>query len=84
MIADVPQRQSKVQEIYLKCSKARNEYLLNLAAANASMKKYYLQDISALIDVSAFAFSFCYRVGPEAGGIFFFFFFQFNRQLKHN
>lgn len=55
MIADVPQRQSKVQEIYLKCGKARNEYLLNLAAANASMKKYYLQDISTLIDVSAFA-----------------------------
>lgn len=67
MIADVPQRQSKVQEIYLKCSKARNEYLLNLATANASMKKYYLQDISTLIDVSAFAFSFCYRVGPEVG-----------------
>lgn len=37
----------------MKCSKARNEYLLNLAAANTSMKKYYLHDISALIDVSA-------------------------------
>lgn len=49
-----PQRQSKVQDIYLKCSKARNEYLLNLAAANTTMKKYYLQDISALTDVSAF------------------------------
>lgn len=74
MIADVPQRQSKVQEIYLKCSKARNEYLLNLAAANASMKKYYLQDISTLIDVSAFASSFCYRVGPEVGGVSLLFF----------
>lgn len=53
MIAFVPQRQGKVKEIDLKCSKARNEYLLNLAAANASMNKYYLQDISTLIDVSA-------------------------------
>ncbi len=53
IIVYVPQRQGKVQEIYLKCSKARNDYLLNLAAANASMNKYYLQDISTLIDVSA-------------------------------
>lgn len=52
MIVSVLQRQGKVQDIYLKCSKARNEYLLNLAAANASMNKYYLQDISTLIDVS--------------------------------
>uniref|UniRef100_A0A3Q3VYA0 F-BAR domain-containing protein n=1 Tax=Mola mola TaxID=94237 RepID=A0A3Q3VYA0_MOLML len=43
-------RQGKVQDIYLKCSKARNEYILNLAAANATMKKYYFQDISTLID----------------------------------
>ncbi|XP_053174126.1 rho GTPase-activating protein 4a [Scomber japonicus] len=46
----IEKRQVKVQDIYLKCSKARNEYLLNLAAANASMDKYYLQDISTLID----------------------------------
>lgn len=46
----IEKRQGKVQEIYLKCSKARNEYLLNLAAANTSMNKYYLQDISTLID----------------------------------
>lgn len=46
----IEKRQSKVQDIYLKCSKARNDYLLNLAAANASMEKYYLQDISTLID----------------------------------
>lgn len=49
----VPQRQGKVQEIQVKCSKARNDYLLNLAAANASMNKYYLKDISTVIDVSA-------------------------------
>ncbi|XP_042347544.1 rho GTPase-activating protein 4-like isoform X2 [Plectropomus leopardus] len=46
----IEKRQGKVQEINLKCSKARNEYLLNLAAANASMNKYYLQDITNLID----------------------------------
>lgn len=47
------QRQGKVQETQLKCTKARNDYLLNLAAANAAMNKYYLEDICTLIDVSA-------------------------------
>lgn len=46
------QRQSKVQETQLKCTKARNDYLFNLEAANASMNKYFLEDLSALIDVS--------------------------------
>lgn len=46
----IEKRQGKVQDIYLKCSKARNDYLLNLAAANSSVNKYYLQDISTLID----------------------------------
>ncbi|XP_048033887.1 rho GTPase-activating protein 4a [Megalobrama amblycephala] len=46
----IEKRQSKVQEIQLKCTKARNDYLLNLAAANACMNKYYLQDLSTLID----------------------------------
>ncbi|MEQ2279979.1 hypothetical protein AMECASPLE_014844, partial [Ameca splendens] len=46
----IEKRQVKVQEIQLKCSKVRNEYLLNLSAANSSMNKYYLQDITTLID----------------------------------
>ncbi|XP_029361869.1 rho GTPase-activating protein 4-like [Echeneis naucrates] len=46
----IEKRQIKAQEMYLKCSKARNDYLINLGAANASMTKYYLQDISTLID----------------------------------
>ncbi|KAM6977779.1 SLIT-ROBO Rho GTPase-activating protein 2B-like [Aplochiton taeniatus] len=46
----IEKRQGKVQEIHLKCTKARNDYLLNLAAANTSMNKYYLQDISTLIN----------------------------------
>lgn len=32
--------------------KARNEYLLTLEAANAALFKYYIQDLSHLIDVS--------------------------------
>ncbi|XP_072306108.1 rho GTPase-activating protein 4-like isoform X2 [Eucyclogobius newberryi] len=48
----IEKRQIKVKDVYLKCSKGRNDYLLNLSAANASMNKYYLQDISTLIDVT--------------------------------
>ncbi|XP_067383636.1 SLIT-ROBO Rho GTPase-activating protein 3-like [Channa argus] len=54
----IEKRQRKAQEIYLKCSKARNDYLLNLAAANASMNKYYLQDISTLIDCADVGYHF--------------------------
>lgn len=43
-------RHGRAQETQLKCTKARNEYLLNLSAANAGLNKYYLQDISTLID----------------------------------
>ncbi|XP_057175041.1 SLIT-ROBO Rho GTPase-activating protein 3 isoform X2 [Triplophysa rosa] len=43
-------RQGKVQETLLKCTKARNDYLLNLSAANVTMNKYYLEDICTLID----------------------------------
>ncbi|KAM8830258.1 rho GTPase-activating protein 4a [Synchiropus picturatus] len=46
----IEKRQGKVQDIHLKVSKARNDYLLNLAAANTSVHKYYLQDVAALID----------------------------------
>ncbi|XP_062314591.1 SLIT-ROBO Rho GTPase-activating protein 3-like isoform X2 [Osmerus eperlanus] len=46
----IEKRQGKVKEIHLKCTKARNDYLLNLAAANTSMNKYYHHDISSLIE----------------------------------
>ncbi|XP_060749398.1 rho GTPase-activating protein 4a isoform X1 [Tachysurus vachellii] len=49
-------RQCKVQETQQKCTKARNDYLFNLEAVNASMHKYYLQDLSALIDFSDLGF----------------------------
>ncbi|XP_045078060.1 SLIT-ROBO Rho GTPase-activating protein 3-like isoform X1 [Coregonus clupeaformis] len=49
-------RHGRVQETQLKCTKARNDYLLNLAAANATMNKYYLQNLSTLIDCTDLGF----------------------------
>ena len=36
----------------VKALKARNDYLLAIDAANASMKKYYTEDIPLLIEAS--------------------------------
>uniref|UniRef100_H3A3K0 Rho GTPase activating protein 4 n=1 Tax=Latimeria chalumnae TaxID=7897 RepID=H3A3K0_LATCH len=44
------QRLAKYMENLLKCTKARNDYLLNLAATNAAMEKYYIYDVPDLID----------------------------------
>lgn len=46
------QRQAKYSENKLKSIKARNEYLLTLEASNSSVFKYYIHDLSDLIDVS--------------------------------
>ncbi|KAM9313141.1 SLIT-ROBO Rho GTPase-activating protein 1 isoform 2-T2 [Gastrophryne carolinensis] len=43
-------RQAKYSENKLKSIKARNEYLLTLEATNASVFKYYINDLSDLID----------------------------------
>uniref|UniRef100_A0A3Q3WQJ8 SLIT-ROBO Rho GTPase-activating protein 1 n=1 Tax=Mola mola TaxID=94237 RepID=A0A3Q3WQJ8_MOLML len=43
-------RQAKYSENKLKCTKARNDYLLNLAATNALVVKYYIHDVSDMID----------------------------------
>ncbi|XP_051271151.1 SLIT-ROBO Rho GTPase-activating protein 3 isoform X2 [Dicentrarchus labrax] len=43
-------RQAKYSENKLKCTKARNDYLLNLAATNAVVAKYYIHDVSDMID----------------------------------
>uniref|UniRef100_A0A1A7XMN6 SLIT-ROBO Rho GTPase-activating protein 1 n=3 Tax=Iconisemion striatum TaxID=60296 RepID=A0A1A7XMN6_9TELE len=43
-------RQAKYSENKLKSIKARNEYLLTLEATNASAFKYYIHDLSDLID----------------------------------
>lgn len=43
-------RQAKYLEHKLKCTKARNEYLLSLASVNAAISNYYLHDILDLMD----------------------------------
>ncbi|NP_001128430.1 SLIT-ROBO Rho GTPase-activating protein 2 isoform 2 [Rattus norvegicus] len=43
-------RQAKYTENKLKAIKARNEYLLALEATNASVFKYYIHDLSDIID----------------------------------
>ncbi|XP_023561159.1 rho GTPase-activating protein 4 isoform X2 [Octodon degus] len=47
----VEKRQAKFLEHRLKCTKARNEYLLSLASVNAAVSNYYLHDILDLMDV---------------------------------
>uniref|UniRef100_H0XCJ3 Rho GTPase activating protein 4 n=1 Tax=Otolemur garnettii TaxID=30611 RepID=H0XCJ3_OTOGA len=44
------QRQAKFLEHKLKCTKARNEYLLSLASVNAAVSNYYLHDVLDLMD----------------------------------
>ncbi|XP_058844681.1 SLIT-ROBO Rho GTPase-activating protein 3 isoform X3 [Acipenser ruthenus] len=43
-------RQAKYSENKLKCTKARNDYLLNLAATNSVVAKYYIHDVSDMIE----------------------------------
>jgi hypothetical protein len=44
-------RKQKYDEARLKATKARNEYLLCMDAANSSIQKYFVDDLSDLIDV---------------------------------
>ncbi|KAL0588358.1 Rho GTPase-activating protein 4 [Plecturocebus cupreus] len=46
----VEKRQAKFMEHKLKCTKARNEYLLSLASVNAAVRNYYLHDVLDLMD----------------------------------
>ena len=48
------QRKSKFNDASLKALKARNEYVLCLEAANTTIHKYFVDDLSDLIDVSIF------------------------------
>ena len=54
------QRQSKYKDNKLKALKARNEYLLNLDAANVSVNKYYRDDLPNLIDVCVILYMYNY------------------------
>ena len=49
-------RKLKYDEARLKATKARNEYLLNMDAANSSIQKYFVDDLSDLIDCMDFGF----------------------------
>lgn len=48
------QRKIKYTDAKLKALKARNEYLLCLEASNTTIHKYFVDDLSDLIDVSIF------------------------------
>jgi SLIT-ROBO Rho GTPase activating protein len=48
------QRKNKYNDAKLKALKARNEYVLCLEAANTTIHKYFVDDLSDLIDVSYF------------------------------
>ena len=49
-------RKQKYEDSRLKATKARNEYLLCMDAANSSIQKYFVDDLSDLIDVSISTF----------------------------
>lgn len=53
---EVAKRTSKYTESRLKATKARNEYLLCMDAANASIHKYFVDDLSDLMDCMDFGF----------------------------
>ena len=42
--------------VKLQATKARNEYLLNMDAANSSIQKYFVDDLSDLIDCMDYGF----------------------------
>ncbi len=49
-------RKQKYEDARLKATKATNEYLLCMDAANSSIQKYFLEDLSDLIDCMDFGF----------------------------
>lgn len=52
MIIILFQRQDKYTDNKLKALKARNEYLLSIEAANTATNKYFVDDVSLLIEVT--------------------------------
>merc|ERR1719264_1601263 len=53
---EVLKRTTKYTDARLKATKARNEYLLCMDAANSSMHKYFVDDLSDLIDCMDYGF----------------------------
>ncbi|XP_014215653.1 SLIT-ROBO Rho GTPase-activating protein 1-like isoform X1 [Copidosoma floridanum] len=56
---EVSKRKSKYTEAKLKALKARNEYILCLEASNTTIHKYFVDDLSDLIDCMDFGFHNC-------------------------
>ncbi|XP_047367547.1 SLIT-ROBO Rho GTPase-activating protein 1-like isoform X5 [Vespa velutina] len=56
---EVNKRKNKYQEAKLKALKARNEYILCLEASNTTITKYFVDDLSDLIDCMDFGFHNC-------------------------
>lgn len=55
----IAQRKNKYFDAKLKALKARNEYVLCLEASNATVHKYFVEDVSDLIDCMDFGFHQC-------------------------
>ena len=53
---EVLKRTNKYSEARMKATKARNEYLLCMDAANSSIHKYFVDDLSDLMDCMDFGF----------------------------
>lgn len=51
---EVQKRTHKFTDARFKSQKAKNEYILCMDAANAAVQKYFMEDLSDLIDVSKF------------------------------
>ena len=50
MEKELEKRKRKYAEARLKATRARNEYLLCMEASNASLHKYYVDDLSDMLD----------------------------------
>lgn len=49
---EIAKRRAKYNDAHLKALKARNEYVLCMDAANSAVHKYFIDDLSDIIDVS--------------------------------
>ncbi|KAG0418838.1 hypothetical protein HPB47_004564 [Ixodes persulcatus] len=56
---ELSKRAAKHHEVRLQCLKARNEYLLCMESANAAIHKYFVEDLSDLMDCMDFGFHVC-------------------------
>ena len=51
---EIVKRRNKFNDAHLKALKARNEYVLCMDAANSAIHKYFIDDLSDIIDVTSF------------------------------